>query len=331
VQRLREIGIQPNFIIARSKKPLSKKARNKISLFCNVGLKNIISGYDVEDIYTIPINFVEQDLDISLLKFFNLKPRKAKLHKWKEIIKKKKNAKTTISIGLIGKYSALKDSYLSIEQALNHCEYALSIDIDLEFVDAEDIVKNIKILDKYDGIIVPGGFGVRGSKGKINAITYARQNNVPFLGLCLGFQLAIIEFAKNVLKFRDVNSTEFGKTKNPVIYLLPNQDLNNLGGTMRLGNYLCSIRKDSLAYNIYKQEKILERHRHRYEFNNSYREQFENAGMVFSGINPKQQLVEILEIPQHKFFIATQFHPEFNSKLEKPSPMFLSFVKACIK
>jgi len=330
VQRLREIGIQPNFIVARSKEPLSKKARDKISLFCNINPRNIISGYDVDDIYTIPLNFIKQDFDILLMKFFKLRPRKARLNLWKELIKRKRNARNSIDVGIIGKYSYLKDSYISIEQALKHCEYALSININIDFVEAENIEKDKRILNKYHGIIIPGGFGYRGSGGKLLAIKYTRENNIPFLGLCLGFQLAIIEFARNVLGIKDANSTEFGETKNPVIYLLPGQDLNKLGGTMRLGDHECIIKTNTLAYRVYGEKRIKERHRHRYEFNNFYRERFENAGMIFSGINPKQELAEILELRNHKFFIATQFHPEFKSRLERPSPIFLAFVKACL-
>jgi len=333
VQRLREIGIQPNFIIARSKRILEEKAKQKISLFCDVKPESIISGYDVEDIYEIPLNFINQDMDKQITKFFGLGERKAKLNEWENLIEKKKQAKKIIKIGMIGKYSQLKDSYVSIEQALKHCEYALAINIKLDWVDAEEIEKNLEKLKDYDGILVPGGFGKRGIGGKIKAIEYARKRNIPFLGLCLGFQLAIIEFARNVLGVKDADSTEFAQTAHPVICLLPGQDLGRLGGTMRLGNWECLLKKGTLTYSIYGKERIKERHRHRYEFNNKYKKMFEEAGLIFSGTNPKQGLAEIIELPasSHKFFLATQFHPEFSSRVERPSPIFLAFAKACLK
>ena len=325
VRGLREVGIEPNFIFARSNAKLSGYARKKIALFCNVQPENIISAYDVDDIYTLPLNFAQQNFDILLLRKFGLHARKAKLRNWKVALEKKKQAKRRIKIAIIGKYSKLKDAYVSIEQALKHCEYALALNILLEWLEAEKL--DIKELKKYDGILVPGGFGVRGTEEKIKAIKLAREKNIPFLGLCLGFQLAVIEFARDVIGMGDASSAEFMKTANPVINLLPGQDLDKMGGTMRLGEQTCSIKEGTLAYRIYKKNVIKERHRHRYEFNYAYSKQFEQAGMVFSGAS---RFVEILELPGHGFFIATQFHPEFKSRLEQPAPIFLAFSRACL-
>jgi CTP synthase len=325
-----EVGINPYFIFARSDKKLSNEAKKKISLFCNVCEENIISAHNSKDIYNIPINFIEQNLDESLLKFFNLIGEKANLNEWKELTSRKEQAREKIKIAVIGKYSKLKDAYVSIEQSFKHCEYAIPGIIELEWIEAEDIEKYN--LEDYSGVLVPGGFGNRGVEEKISAIRIAREKNIPFLGLCLGFQLATIEFARNILNL-DANSTEFDEdTKNPVIHLLPNQNLENMGATMRLGEKICLIKGGTLAEKIYNNSEIKERHRHRYEFNNAYIKKFQDAEVIFSGIS-KEDLMEIFELPQskHKFFIATQFHPEFTSRLENPSPIFLEFSKVCFE
>ncbi len=333
VKKLREEGIQPDFLMTRSEKPLTEQARNKISLFCNVKPSNIISFHYIGEIYRMPLVFYEQDFDKLLLHEFNLPEEKANLQEWKKAIERKEQAKKSITIGIVGKYSKLQDSYISIQQAFKHCEYALGIAINLEWIDAEKIEQGFLLNNlQLDGILIPGGFGERGIEGKIMAIKYARENNLPFLGLCLGFQLAAIEFARDVLGLKEAHSTEFAKTKYPIIYLLPGQDLNKLGGTMRLGNYDCKIKKKSLAYQIYKKMLVKERHRHRYEFNNKYKKRFEKAGMLFSGIsNDKYKLAETLELKEHAFFFATQYHAEFSSRFERPSPVFLEFVRACEK
>ncbi|MBU2496996.1 MAG: CTP synthase (glutamine hydrolyzing) [Nanoarchaeota archaeon] len=333
VQKLREMGIQPNILMTRSETPLNEEARKKLSLFCNVKESNIFSFHYIGEIYRMPLVFYEQDFDKILLKEFGMQEKKANLHEWRRTIEKKSKANKNITIGIVGKYSKLEDSYISIEQALKHCEYNFGININIEWLDAEKIEKGFLLSNlQLDGILVPGGFGARGIAGKIKAIEYARENNIPFLGLCLGFQLAAIEFARNKLGMREANSTEFSKTKNPIIYLLPGQDLNKLGGTMRLGDCECKIRKKSLAHKIYKKVNIAERHRHRYEFNNKYKKRFENAGMLFSGTSDdKYKLGEILELKnqEHPFFLATQYHAEFTSRFEKPSPVFMEFVRAC--
>ena len=331
VKSLMEVGINPSFIFARANEKLSNEARKKIALFCNVAEENIISAQNSDDIYQIPINFIEQNLDTSLLKNFNLTEIKTDFSQWKEIIGRKKQAKEKIKIAIIGKYSKLKDAYVSIEQAFKHCEYYIPCNIELDWIEAEEIEK-INLCD-YSGVLVPGGFGNRGVEEKIKAIKYSRENNVPFLGLCLGFQLATVEFARNILNLNDANSTEFNEnTENPVIHLLPNQNLDNMGATMRLGEKICLIKENTLAEKIYNKPEIKERHRHRYEFNNSYIEKFKNADGIFSGVS-KENLMEIFELPKskHKFFIATQFHPEFTSRLENPSPIFLEFSKACLE
>jgi len=335
IRELRENGIEPDFIFARSKEKLSNEARKKISIFSNIPESNIISAYDVDDICTIPINFAQQNLDVLIAKKFNLRKKKARLSLWKNAIERKKRAKNNIKIAIIGKYSRLKDAYVSIEQAFKHCEYSIPVNIELDWIEAEDI-RNCK-LKEYSGILVPGGFGNRGVEEKIAAIKCARENNIPYLGLCLGFQLACVEFARNVLRLKDSNSTEFNeRTRNPIIHILPYQNLNKMGGTMRLGEKPCIIKIGTLAEKIYKNKlsrnnEIEERHRHRYEFNNSYTDKFQDAGAIFSGVS-KESLMEIFELKaeNHGFFIATQFHPEFKSRLENPAPLFLAFSKACL-
>lgn len=335
VKILREAGIEPDFLIARTENSLSEEARGKLSLFCNVKLSNVISSQDIADIYELPLILFEQDYDKLLLREFGLQERKTDLGGWKKALERKENARKEITIGIVGKYSKLQDSYISIEQAFKHCEYSLGLRINLEWIDAEKIENGFLLNNlSLNGILVPGGFGERGAEGKIKAIRYARENGIPFLGLCLGFQLAAIEFARNVLGLRDANSTEFSKTKNSVIYLLPGQDLKKMGGTMRLGNRDCKVNKRSLAHKIYKKTLVKERHRHRYEFNSKYKKRFEKAGMNIAGVSTdKLKLAEILELSSqtHPFFFSTQYHAEFTSRFERPSPVFLEFVRAAEK
>lgn len=334
VRKLMERGIYPDFLMARTEKPLAEEARKKLSLFCNVKIENVFSFHYLGEIYKMPLLFYNQNYDKLLLREFGLPEKKANLNDWVKTIERKEQAKKNITIGIVGKYSRLHDSYISIIHALNHCEYALGININIEWVNAEKLEQGFLLSNlNLDGLIVPGGFGNRGVEGKIKAIKYARENKLPFLGLCLGFQLAAIEFARNVIGFKEANSTEFSRTKHPIIYLLPGQDLNRLGATMRLGSFECKIKKKTLAYKIYRKTTISERHRHRYEFNNKYKKVFEKAGVVFSGISTdKFKLAEILELKEseHPFFFATQYHAEFTSRFEKPSPVFLEFVKACM-
>ena len=336
VKDLRNMGITPNALVCRLPYNMDDKMRSKISLFCSVPKENIIDSVDVNNIYQIPINYYEQHIDEIILKQFGLPIRKADLKYWTDLIDTVNHLNGEVTIALVGKYIELHDAYLSVHEALTHAGYVNNKRVKIDWIDSESLEKgNVDVNEVFknaDGILVPGGFGSRGIEGKIVAINYARTNNIPFLGICLGMQLAVIEFARNVCGLTDANSTEFNPlTKNPIIDLMADQkSIVNKGGTLRLGNYECTIKKGTLAYKDYKQTKILERHRHRYEFNNKYRDIIEEHGMVISGINEKSDLVEIIEIPNHKHFIAGQFHPEFKSRPTCAHPLFLSFVKASI-
>ena len=337
VRDLRNMGIRPDALVCRTPIPTSDNIKAKLSLFCSVPKENVIDAIDVKNIYQIPINFYEQKIDEIILKQFNLPIKKADLKYWKDLVSTVDNLKDEVEIALVGKYTELHDAYLSVAEALKHAGYKYNTKVNINWVDSEKLEDhNIKLKEVFKnskGILVPGGFGSRGIEGKIKAINYARINNIPFLGICLGMQLSVIEFARNVCGIEDATSTEFDPTtKNPIIDLMADQkSIVNMGGTLRLGNYDCKVKKDTLAYTDYKQEHIKERHRHRYEFNNKYKDILEKNGMVFSGINEAADLVEIIEIPSHKHFIASQFHPEFKSRPTKPHPLFDSFVKASIK
>ena len=307
--------------------------KEKLSMFCNVPVENIIDSIDVKNIYDIPINYYEQKIDEIILKQFGLDVREANIDYWKKLIKTVDNLKNEIEISLVGKYTELHDAYISVVESLHHAGYKHNVKVNINWVDSEQLEKDADLKEVFKnskGIIVPGGFGSRGIEGMIKAITYARENNIPYLGLCLGMQLSVIEFARNVCCIKDANSTEFNPVcENPIIDLMSDQkSVVNMGGTLRLGNYECTLVKDSLAYADYKKDKILERHRHRYEFNNKYKDILEKHGMVFSGKNDQADLVEIIELPKHKHFIACQFHPEFKSRPTKPHPLFDSFIKA---
>ena len=337
VKDLRNMGITPNALVIRVPYKTEEKLKEKLSLFCSVPKENIIDSVDVDNIYRIPINYHEQHIDEIILKQFGLPVKRANLKYWTDLIDTVDNLKDEVTIALVGKYIELHDAYLSVHEALTHAGYVYKKKVNIDWVDSESLEKdNVDVkerLKKADGILVPGGFGSRGIEGKIKAINYARTNNVPFLGICLGMQLAVIEFARNVCCLKDANSTEFNSlTKNPIIDLMADQkSIVNKGGTLRLGNYECTLKKGTLAYEDYKQDKILERHRHRYEFNNKYKELLELNGMVFSGVNEAADLVEIIELPKHPHFIASQFHPEFKSRPTHAHPLFLSFVKASIE
>ncbi len=337
VKDLRNMGITPDCLVCRAPYNTDDSIKNKLSLFCSIPKENIIDSIDVNNIYQIPINYYNQKLDEIILKQFDLPIKKANLDYWNTLITTVDNLKDEIEIALVGKYVELHDAYLSVHESLIHAGYKYNKKIIVNWINSEDLEKdkaNLKeIFKNSKGILVPGGFGIRGIEGKIKAITYARTNNIPFLGICLGLQLAVIEFARNVCKIEDANSTEFDElTKNPIIDLMANQKaIVNMGGTLRLGNYDCTIKKNTLAYNDYQALKIKERHRHRYEFNNQYKKQLEDNGMVFSGINEQANLIEIIELPNHKHFIACQFHPEFKSRPNRPHPLFDSFVEASIK
>jgi len=335
VGTLREIGIQPDILICRSEKVLSEEIKDKISLFCNVRKEAVIEAIDVESIYQIPLVFKKQILDEIILSHFKLICKFSDLKDWeKNVVERVINPKNKVTIALVGKYITLQDAYKSIYEALVHAGIANDTKVEIKKVDSEAIQKEgaYKLLKGVSGILVPGGFGYRGIEGKIKAIKFARENKIPFLGLCLGMQCAVVEFARSVCGLKDANSTEFKpKTKNPVISLLAEQKkIRDLGGTMRLGAYPCRIRKNTLASKTYGKNLIQERHRHRYEFNNKYRRIFERKDMVFSGIYPKKNLVEIVELKNHPYFIAVQFHPEFKSKPDRAHPLFREFIKAAL-
>jgi len=337
VRDLRNMGIRPDALVCRAPFETGENIKKKLSLFCSVPVENVIDSIDVKNIYEIPINYHKQGFDEIVLKQFNLPIKKANLKYWEDLIKTVDNLKNEIEIALVGKYVELHDAYISVAEALKHAGYKYNTKVNINWVDSEDLESdnvNLKeVFKNSKGILVPGGFGTRGTNGKIKAINYARTNKIPFLGICLGMQLAVIEFAQNVLKLEDATSTEFDPMcKNPVIDLMADQKaVSNMGGTLRLGNYECTLVPNTLASKIYKTDKILERHRHRYEFNNKYKEQLEDKGMIFSGINEANNLVEIIELKDHPHFIASQFHPEFKSRPTRPHPLFDSFVSASLK
>ena len=335
VGTLREIGIQPDVLICRTEKPLTNEVKEKISLFCNIRKEAVIEARDVDSIYQIPLVFKGQILDEIILSHFNLICKFSDLKDWKEtVVDRALNPKNRTKIAFVGKYIGLQDAYKSVYESLTHAGIANDCRVELEKVDSEDIEKQgaEKLLRGVSGILVPGGFGYRGIEGKIKAIKYARENKIPFLGLCLGVQCAVIEFARNACGLKGANSTEFKpKTKYPVISLLEEQEgVSDLGGTMRLGAYQCRIKKKTLAYKIYGKGMIQERHRHRYEFNNKYKKRLEKKGMVFSGVYLKKNLAEIVELKDHPYFIAVQFHPEFKSKPDRAHPLFKEFIKAAL-
>ncbi|NQT28996.1 MAG: CTP synthase [Candidatus Saganbacteria bacterium] len=336
VGRLRGIGIQPDVLLCRTEKPLSEGAKEKISLFCNVRKDAVIEARDVNNIYQIPIEFSNQVLDEIILNHFDLICKHSKLEEWNsQVVEKVLSPKDSVKIAFVGKYIALQDAYKSIYEALVHAGIASDCRVEVVKVDSEDIEKDgaNKYLEGVSGILVPGGFGYRGIEGKIKAIKYARDNKIPYLGLCLGMQCAVIEFARNVCGMKKANSTEFREnTKYPVISLMEEQKrIKGLGGSMRLGAYPCKIKRKTLAYKVYGRQLIAERHRHRYELNNRYRKRLEKKGMTFSGNYKKADLVEIIELKDHPFFIAVQFHPEFKSKPDKAHPLFRDFIKSAYK
>ncbi len=337
VQKLREIGIQPDFIFCRAKEILKEKIREKISLFCGCRKENIISGPDMKNIYDVALVLEEQKLTDKLLRELGLSVKKKDLKEWKELSEKMGKSARHVTIAITGKYTELHDSYVSIVESLRCSAGHEGYDLDLKWLETTDIetgrASPEEKLRGVDGILVPGGFGPRGAEGKIECIRYARERKIPFLGLCYGFQLASIEFARNVCGLRDANSTEISpRTKHPVIDLLPSQKkIYRKGGTMRLGGQDVIIRKGSLAMKVFGKKKTRERFRHRWEFNPRYRKTMERNGIVFSGHDRSGRIMQILEIPGHPFFMATQFHPEFTSRVLRPNPIFRSFVNASIK
>lgn len=335
VKELLETGIQPDVLVLRTERHLHEDIKRKVALFCNVEENAVIESVDVSTIYEVPIKMLEQGLDKTVLRKMALPvDKEPPLKEWKEFLKKLKNPKHSIRVGLVGKYVELPDAYKSIAESFIHSGAMNECEVNVEYIHSEEITEsNVnEKLGNLNGIVVAPGFGSRGIDGKIFTAKYARENNIPFLGICLGMQCAVIEYARNVLNFEGAHSTEINhKTKYPVIDLMEEQkSVIDKGGTMRLGGYRCIISKKSKAYEAYGKTEVVERHRHRYEFNDKYFEDFKNKGMIPVGINPESNLVEIVEIPEHKWFIGVQFHPEYSSTVINPHPLFVHFVRACI-
>jgi len=335
VKELQSYGVNPHIIVCRTEMSLGDDRKRKIAEFCNVERNCVIEALDAETIYDVPLNLKKEKLDEIVLEKFGYKDvPDTDLTEWNDFLQRLKFPKKEITIGVIGKYIELKDAYISIYESFVHAGAKHECKVNVERIHSEEINKSTikEKLGHLDGIFVAPGFGQRGVDGKIFAIQYARENNVPFFGVCLGMQMAVIEFAKNVLKLEDANSTEMKQhTLNPVIDMMQEQKtIVNMGGTMRLGSYACMLKENTIAHSIYGTSHITERHRHRYEFNNKYLQEFTDNGMIASGFNPDSNLVEIIEIPTHKFFIGVQFHPELKSTILKPHPLFCGFVKACL-
>jgi len=334
VKELRNIGIQPDIIVCRTEKPLSDDIKGKIGLFCNIPASNVIENMDVESLYEAPLMLEEQGLADKVIERLGLEKREPDLTEWKAVVEKSKNLTKTTKIALVGKYVELHDAYISVAESLKHAGIAHGAEIDINWINSEELDASnyVEVLKEMDGILVPGGFGDRGTEGKILAIKYARENNIPFLGICLGMQMAVVEYARNVLGYADANSSEINEvTKNPVIHIMEEQKIiYEKGATMRLGKYPCQIVDGTKMKEAYGKELIEERHRHRYEFNNAYREEFENAGLKVSGTSPDGLLVETVEIPEHKWFVAVQYHPEYKSRPNRPHPLFYQFVGASL-
>ena len=343
VKELQSIGIKPDILVCRTEMPITENIRGKIALFCNVRPENVIANMTAKNLYEVPLMLEKEGLAVDVCKHLKLKNVEAKNEEWQKMIehfkkideKYENTDKKKVNIAIVGKYVKLEDSYLSVVESIKHAAYENGVKANIKFIDCETVTnRNAREkLQGIDGIIVPGGFGGRGIEGKIQTVKYARENNIPFLGICLGMQMAVVEFARDVLNIKDANSLEFDeKTKNPVIHIMESQkNITKKGGTMRLGAYPCILKKSSLASKLYKTEEISERHRHRYEFNNEYRKEMEDNGMTISGTSPDGELVEIIEIKNHPYFIASQFHPELKSRPDKPHPLFVGLLKAAKK
>ncbi len=345
VKGLLASGIQPDILVCRTETPLSADLKKKIALFCNVEADSVITAVDVESIYEVPLRLHAEGLDDRVLEKLGIWTGAPSIKPWEELVQKIKHPRSTVTIGITGKYVDLKESYKSLNEALVHGGIANHAKVEFRYINAEDLEEHdpAEILQKCDGILVPGGFGSRGMEGKIKAITHARENKVPFFGICLGMQLSVVEFSRNIAGLEGAHSTELDQeTPYPVIYLMKEwldfrtgkteirDENSDMGGTLRLGAYPCRLRKGTLAYTAYGREEISERHRHRYEFNNLFRDQLEKAGLVVSGTSPDNTLVEIIELADHPWFLGCQFHPEFKSKPMKPHPLFREFIKAAL-
>jgi CTP synthase len=334
VKELRSLGIQPNIIVVRTEYAVPQDMKDKIALFCDIKASEVIEARDAESLYEVPLMLQEQHMDQIVLDHFGIKAPEADMTDWTALVDRVQNLSKKVRIGLVGKYVELQDAYISVVEAMKHAGFAFDSDIEVKWINAEHVnEENVaEFLNDVDGVLVPGGFGDRGVEGKIAATAYARENKVPFLGICLGMQLATVEFARNILHLKDAHSSELNPaTPFPIIDLLPEQkDVEDLGGTLRLGLQPCKLVHGTKAYEAYGQELVYERHRHRFEFNNEYREQFEAAGFIFSGTSPDGRLIEVIEIPNHPFFVASQFHPEFISRPQRPQPLFREFIKAAL-
>lgn len=335
VRELQEIGIRPDIIMARSELPLSDQIRGKIALFCNVPKENVLQNMDVDVLYELPLVLEKEHFAEAVLKALHLEDRKPDLADWEEMINSWKHPEKEVTVALVGKYTQLHDAYISVVESLKHAGVANHAQVHIKWVDSELVTKdNVReMLKGVSGILVPGGFGSRGIEGMIDTIQYARENNIPYLGLCLGMQLAIVEFARHVVGYDDAHSIELDPgTLHPVISLMPDQNgVTDLGGTLRLGSYPCKLDKASTAYRLYGEEIIHERHRHRYEVNNDYREALKAKRMMLSGMSPDGRIVEMMEIPAHPFFLGTQAHPEFKSRPNRAHPLFRGFIEAAVK
>lgn len=335
VKELRSLGIQPNLIVPRTEIPLTQDQKDKIALFCDIDKRAVIECVDADHLLSIPLALQAQGMDQIVCEHLQLDCKEADMTEWTALLEKVRNLSKKTKIGLVGKYVELQDAYLSVVEALKHAGYAFDSDIEIKWINSENVnAENVnELLDEVDGVLVPGGFGDRGIEGKIEAIRYAREQKKPFLGICLGMQLASIEFARNVLGLKDAHSSEIKPdTEHPIIDLLPEQkDIEDLGGTLRLGLYPCKLKEGTQAYEAYQEAVVYERHRHRYEFNNEYRPAMEEAGFVFSGTSPDGRLVEVVELKDHPWFVASQFHPEFVSRPNRPQPLFREFIQASLK
>lgn len=332
VKELRGLGIQPDILVVRTEKPMSQGMKDKLALFCDVEKEAVIESRDVDVLYQIPLNLQAQKMDDIVCRKLKIDNKPSDMTAWSDLVARIGKIDKTVHIALVGKYVQLHDAYLSVVESLSHAGFHHDVDVKIDWIDAEEVTKEnvASFLQKADGILVPGGFGERGIEGKILAIQYAREKEIPFMGICLGMQLAAIEFARHVIGWEDANSAEFDKqTPHNIIDLMAEQeDVEDMGGTQRLGLYPCHLQANTVAKALYGEDHVSERHRHRYEFNNDFREIFMNKGMVFSGLSPDGRLVEIIELPNHPFFVASQFHPEFLSRPNRPQSIFKGFIGA---
>lgn len=335
VKELREIGIQPDLLVCRTEHRISAEMKDKIALFCNVSANRVIENLDADTLYSVPLALEEEGLPQLVCEHFKLDCKEPNLDEWKKIVHIEKNTEKTVRIALVGKYVELRDSYLSVAESLKHAGIANNVNVEIDWVQSEDVTSDnvAEILKDAEGILVPGGFGDRGVEGKIIATQYAREHKIPFLGICLGMQIAVIEYARNVLGYADAHSSELNpNTSAPVIDLMPDQqDIEDMGGTMRLGLYPCKLQDETKAFAAYGEPLIYERHRHRYEFNNAYRTAFLESGFIFSGLSPDERLVEVIELPDHPWFVAAQYHPEFKSRPTRSHPLFREFIAASLQ